>query len=135
MNERLTLDKITEDSSWSIRRKDGRKLISYWDGNDKKTLYYYQWVWIKHNGTIPDGYEIHHKNFNSTDDRIENLVMLKRADHLRIHHEIEHIKAEIANTMVCQNCGKIYRGRQRRDRKQKTSKYCSKKCFYEAKRK
>lgn len=42
-------------------------------------------VWEKAHGPIPKGYEIHHLNGNGHDNRLENLVMLSHADHIRLH--------------------------------------------------
>lgn len=42
-------------------------------------------VWMEHNGPIPKGYHIHHKNGNKLDDCIDNLVCLSAAEHNRLH--------------------------------------------------
>lgn len=36
-------------------------------------------------GSIPTGYEIHHKNFNPSDNRLENLELLSREEHQKLH--------------------------------------------------
>jgi hypothetical protein len=43
-------------------------------------------VWIKNYGPIPKGYEIHHKNLDKLDNRIENLDCLKHGDHTKLHN-------------------------------------------------
>ena len=46
---------------------------------------YHRYVWIKHYGPIPRGYDIHHINENKHDNRIENLKLLSRKEHIKIH--------------------------------------------------
>lgn len=42
-------------------------------------------VWEEAHGPVPKGYVVHHENRDSLDDRLENLRLLTRADHLREH--------------------------------------------------
>lgn len=42
-------------------------------------------VWEKHNGPVPKGVVIHHKDRDTLNDDIDNLEALSRADHLATH--------------------------------------------------
>ena len=45
-------------------------------------------VWEHHNGTIPAGHDVHHKN-SRLDNRIENLELIEKAEHTRLHWRLK----------------------------------------------
>ena len=45
------------------------------------------YVWEENFGEVPSGFVVHHINKNSLDDRIENLTILSRKDHINVHRE------------------------------------------------
>lgn len=61
---------------------------------DKRTGYYlnakthkrlHMYVWEYYNGKVPDGYHVHHLDFDKSHNGIENLVILSQKDHLSLH--------------------------------------------------
>jgi hypothetical protein len=59
---------------WQITLPDGRR------------LYRYRWVMEQHLGRpLADDEHVHHINGDSTDDRVENLMILSPSEHSRLH--------------------------------------------------
>lgn len=44
-----------------------------------------RWVWEQKNGSVPDGYVIHHKDHNTMNDDLDNLELMTVKDHLELH--------------------------------------------------
>lgn len=55
--------------------------------------YMHRYVWELHNGPIPPGYAIHHKNGDKGDNTIENLELLSRSEHGKVHWPTAKINA------------------------------------------
>ena len=49
----------------------------------RKRLHVY--VWEKHNGKVPKGYHVHHKDFDKFNNDISNLQILRRREHMMFH--------------------------------------------------
>lgn len=75
----------------SLIEDDINKLIP-----GKRPVQEHIYKWVKHNQTsIPKGYHIHHINGIKTDNRIENLRLLKPQDHFKQHRiKFDHEEAK-----------------------------------------
>ena len=49
-------------------------------------------IYKKYNGEIPEGWEIHHKDCNKTNNSPENLVALSSSQHRLLHEQIRREK-------------------------------------------
>ena len=135
---RIKYEDLSLKTKWQ-KRKDGRHWTRYWDGEEKHTIFRYQWVWTKHNGSIPSGMVIHHINGNCADDRIENLEMRSRVGHISLHAQVPDWglwQDQKKPLWICQNCGKEFRhSLRKRDDGYHEPKYCSVSCFITGRRK
>ncbi len=50
-----------------------------------RTDYVHRMVWESAHGPIPEGYELHHRNGDKRDNRLENLELLTPAEHAARH--------------------------------------------------
>lgn len=67
-------------------------------------VYEHHCVWWRNTGdVVPDGFLIHHKDGDKHNNRFENLEIVSRSDHSRMH------KPGFGNvTLVCEVCGKSF---------------------------
>jgi hypothetical protein len=52
---------------------------------DSVKRYLHRVIWEENFGKIPSGLIVHHKNGDKTDNRIENLEIMSRAEHNKLH--------------------------------------------------
>ncbi|HYT95006.1 MAG TPA: HNH endonuclease, partial [Gemmataceae bacterium] len=47
----------------------------------------YRWIWEAVHGPAPDGFHIHHRDFNSLNDLLSNFELLPALDHEALHYD------------------------------------------------
>ncbi|WP_193064898.1 HNH endonuclease signature motif containing protein [Oceanobacillus oncorhynchi] len=65
-------------------------------GSSRKRLHVY--MWVKYNGEVPKGYQIHHKDEDKNNNEIENLICMTKKEHLKWHSE--NISPELAKKQM-----------------------------------
>ncbi len=95
-----------------------------------KLVHLHRAVWTYYYGEIPDGYVVHHIDFNKDNNDISNLMLMTNAEHMKFHAENKKPqKPSKKSKFKCIVCGKEYEavniGR---------NLYCSKECLEEYKK-
>lgn len=97
-------------------------------------------VWYDAYGEIPAGHDIHHKNGDRLDNRLENLECISHGDHTRHHgwllkwratHTPWNAGTKTWEEFVCGVCGKDFKrpiGTRKNSLKHGWSTTCSKRC-------
>lgn len=60
----------------------------YYRSSTDFKCYMHRYVWEYYNGPIPKGYEIHHIDFDRSNNDISNLQLLSRSEHRKIHADL-----------------------------------------------
>lgn len=69
--------------AWGSITKKG--YIRGYDTKENRQRLVHCIVWEAHHGKIPKGYQVHHKNGDKLDNRLENLELLDTLTHKRLH--------------------------------------------------
>jgi endogenous inhibitor of DNA gyrase (YacG/DUF329 family) len=60
----------------------------YWISSKHKRLHVY--VWEKYNGPVPKGYHVHHIDHNINNNEIDNLMLMGKYEHLKLHASLQN---------------------------------------------
>lgn len=95
-------------ASRTFSKRDGRWYRQWREEGSRRTRKQLEsrWMWEREYGTIPDGYDVHHKNHDRSDNRLENFELQSKPEH-NAHHQ----KLRTRNSMDyagerrrCQRC-------------------------------
>jgi len=87
---------------------------------DGKKVRAHRWIMEQHLGRkLEQGEHVHHINGDPLDNRLENLVVMKSIDHMRLHKQI------YPDEKVCVTCGATFTAN---PRKRKRQQCCSSEC-------
>jgi hypothetical protein len=93
------------DGTVKQRRKYGSGGITAKGYVRKNRVMMHRIVWEKHNGPIPDGFEIHHIDEDKENNDISNLELVDTLTHKRIHSGCKLIDGEWWKP--CRKCGEM----------------------------
>ena len=95
----------TERNAKRYRHKLTKTWHRHWtdETGRKCQLAEHIWVWKKHHGPIPKGQKVHHVNFDRSDNRVSNLILLDRKEFSRTWSL--HRRGWDGNTLLCPCCG------------------------------
>lgn len=86
-------------------RKTKKGYLRFATDSEGKTRFEHSIVWELHNGKIPLGMQIHHIDFNKTNNLIENLQLVTPTDHKRLHTGCRLVNGEWEKP--CSICGEF----------------------------
>lgn len=103
---------------------NGYKFYKNKKGRFLCTISLHRFLWMYLNGEIPDDCDIHHKDFNKDNNSVDNLQLLTKEEHKKIHlaHKVKR-KPEKKSKFICTVCGREYKAVNRGN-----NTYCSTEC-------
>lgn len=57
---------------------------------NRKKGYIHRYIWEKYNNPIPNGYVIHHKDEDPSNNEIDNLQLMTNSEHVILHNTGRH---------------------------------------------
>lgn len=81
--------------------------VRIWDKAQKRYVMEHVMVWESLHGPVPPGHDIHHLNGVKTDNRPENLALVDRVTHKRLHSGC--LLVEGVWWKPCRMCGELKR--------------------------
>ena len=85
------------------RKKTKNGYIRFEKDEDGKLRFQHCIVWERHNGKIPLGMQIHHKDFDKENNAIDNLQLVTPLEHKRLHSGCRIVNHEWEKP--CKSCG------------------------------
>jgi hypothetical protein len=73
-------------------RKFSLNKTGYFNSTTMPRIMAHRWVWINHYGIPPKNMHIHHKDDDKSNNNIENLQLIDRYLHLRLHKSTQENK-------------------------------------------
>ena len=86
---KIGIEKFKTNPTTRIEKR-GYRLI-YVPG--RKWVKEHHYIWEQKNGKLPSGKIIHHINFNPLDNRIENMTIMDKKEHTKLHYAKRTIDA------------------------------------------
>ena len=73
---------------------------------DERKTYLHRYVWECNNGEIPKGYHVHHKDYNFSNNEIENLELVHASKHLSDHYKNQSQEFKDEKNRILQECAR-----------------------------
>lgn len=86
-------------------KKTPKGYLRFAKDSEGKLRFEHSIIWEQHNGKIPLGMQIHHKDFNKCNNDISNLLLVTPTDHKRYHTGCRLINGEWEKPCSC--CGEF----------------------------
>ena len=84
-----------------------------WKAKQNGCDFLHREIWKHHNGPIPEGYDIHHKDENPLNNDPSNLECLSHSDHRSLHAllRLERLQAAHAKWRMTDEAKEFYKGK------------------------